>query len=58
MKSLFVIGILLMIISVALASVESKPMTGLSKRGANAVSLLMTSGFILVIVSAIIYLRK
>lgn len=58
MKALLVIGILLMIGSVALASAKSRPMTGLSKTGDNVVSLSMTIGLVLVIISAVLYLRK
>lgn len=58
MKSLATLGILLMISSVALASANSRPMTSLSKGGTNAVSFLMLGGLALVIISAVMYLRK
>ena len=58
MKSLLVIGILLMVGSVALASSKEKPMTGLSKTGDYVISLSMLIGLILVIISGVLYLRK
>ena len=58
MKSLLIIGILLMVGSVVLASEKTKPMTGLSESGGKVVSLFMLIGLILVIISGVSYLRR
>lgn len=58
MNALLIIGILLMVGSVAFASSKSTQLTSPSKTNSQIVSVLMVSGLVLVIISAILYLRK
>lgn len=58
MKALLIIGILLMILGVGLASANSRPMTSLNERGEKIASLSIVIGFVLIIISGIIYLKK
>ena len=58
MKALLIIGVLLMIVGVGLASANSRPMTSLNDRGERIASLSIVIGFLLIITSGIIYLKE
>lgn len=58
MKALLIVGILLIVVGVTLGTDNSRPMTNVSETGVKVVSYSVLIGFILIIISGIMYLRK
>lgn len=58
MKPLLIIGLVLIIVSILLAIANSKPMTSLSPTGSKVFSYSLLTGFILIAISGVLYLKS